>query len=57
MKETKFTKVTVRTTANGYTIYFEERRGDFSSKDYFVAKTLDEVKRIIQSGFVAPKDY
>lgn len=56
-KQTAFKKVHVIVTSNGYTVYFEDYKGNPSSKDYFVAKTLDEVKKILQENLIPFKDY
>lgn len=56
-KKTKFKKVEIYVASNGYSVCFKEYIGSPSSKDWFVAKTLTEVRQLCDANLVSPKDY
>ncbi len=53
-KKTGFKEVKVYVAANGYTLYFKDYRGDYTSRDFFTAKTLDEVKKLCAEHLIEP---
>ena len=56
-KKTTYREVTVYVSDNGYSIHFKDYRGESSSKQGFkVAKTLDEVKKILAENLMTLKD-
>lgn len=56
-KKGKFKKVQISTTANGYSLYFQDYVGGFNSRDWFIAKTLDEAKKLCAENLLEPKNY
>lgn len=54
--ETKYLEATIYVTDNGYTIRLRDYRGPSDlNQGIYVAKTLDEVKKILQKNFISLK--
>ncbi len=53
-EETKYKRVDIYVNANGFTLYFRDYVGPFEEgfKTSFVAKTLDEVKKIMDQKLI-----
>lgn len=54
MSDTKFKKATVNVTDNGYTVFFSDHTSPYG-EGWYVAKTLDEVKKILATHFIRLK--
>lgn len=53
-KKTQFMEVEIYVASNGYTLRFKDYRGNYTKRDFFTAKTLEEVKKLLESELVPP---
>lgn len=54
--ETQFKKVKIEVCTNGYWLLFEDYKGAYTNKNVYVAKTLEEVKRLCEEHLLPGKD-